>query len=589
MTILSSLARAYDRLPDAPPYGYSSEKIGFIISLHDDGTVATVIDWREGEGRKARPRPVLVPQPVKRTAGIAPNFLWDKTSYVLGVTAGKATRTAEEHDAFVKKHLDAIEGTQDAGLRALLLFLQGWKPEQFVPPAWPDEMKDQNVVFALESERLRHVLLHDRPAAKALWSDVAGGAEGQSEICLVSGQTAAIARLHPSIKGVWGAQSSGAALVSFNLDAFTSYGHEQGDNAPVSEAAAFAYTTALNRFLERDSGHRIQIGDASTVFWADAEDFEAAEEAEWLFSGYFDQDDGAEAVQASAEKAATRKIAIKLEQIRQGLPLADVAPGLDRGVRFFILGLAPNAARLSVRFYHEDDFGQLTERYQKFVSDMRIEPPPRGGTPPVWRYLLETAVLGKRENVTANLAGEWMRAILAGGAFPLTLMSSVLTRIRADGDVNALRAGILKAVLIRNFKREAPVALDPDNSNKGYLLGRLFATYEQIQSAALGSKVNSTVKDKFYGAASAQPRKVFRALDSGSVNHLSKIGKQKPGYRVVLEKQVAAVMDMMQPGKDPFPASLSAEEQALFGLGYYHQRSEFFKKTTSTVSEGDAE
>jgi CRISPR-associated protein Csd1 len=589
MTILASLARAYERLPDAPPFGYSSEKIGFVISLNDDGSVAQVIDWRDGEGKKARPRPMLVPQPIKRTAGIAPNFLWDKTSYVLGVTAAEGKRTADEHTAFVKKHIEAIVDAQDAGLRALAQFVQNWRPEHFEAPRWPEDMKDQNVVFALESERLRKIFLHDRPAAKALWGRVSGGADAQAEICLVSGDAGPVARLHPSIKGVWGAQSSGAALVSFNLDAFTSYGHEQGDNAPVSEAAAFAYTTALNRFLERDSGHRIQIADASTVFWADAQDMEKAGLAEAIFGFFFDADAAGSEELKAEEKAATRKIGVTLAKIRQGVPLGEIEPELAKGVRFYVLGLAPNAARLSVRFYFEDDFGQLAENYQMYVADMNIEPPPRGGTPPLWRYLQETAVLGKRENITPNLAGEWMRAILTGSRFPLTLMSSVLTRIRADGEVNALRAGILKAVLIRNFKWEAPVALDPDNRNKGYLLGRLFATYEHIQTAALGAKVNATIKDKFYGSASAQPRKVFRVLDSGSVNHLSKVGKQKPGYKVVLEKHISAIMEMMDPGSDPFPASLAAEEQALFGLGYYHQRNQFFKKTTETASEGEAE
>lgn len=584
MTILASLASAYDRLPDAPPFGYSAEKIGVVVGLNADGSVANVTDWRDGEGKKARPRLMQVPQPVKRTAGIAPNFLWDKTSYVLGVTAGEGKRTAEEHRAFVERHLEEIGESDDPGLHAFALFLKGWTPEQFAEPCWQEEMKDQNVVFALESDRRANIFLHDRPAAKALWARVSGGKGGEAQICLVSGNRGSVARLHPSIKGVWGAQSSGAALVSFNLDAFTSYSHEQGDNAPVSEAAAFAYTTVLNRFLEKDSGHRIQIGDASTVFWADAT--EMAEDAEALFAAYVDSAEDAKV----EEKTGAKRIRVQLAQIREGKPLETVEPKLAKGVRFYVLGLAPNAARLSVRFFYTDDFGDLTRHYQNFISDMRIEPPPpRDPYPPLWRYLLETAVLGKRENVTPNLAGEWMRAILSGTRYPLTLMSSVLTRIRADGDINALRAGILKALLIRNFNREkTPVALDPGNKNKGYLLGRLFSVYEQVQTAALGTKVNATIKDKFYGSASAQPRKVFHLLESGSANHLSKVGKQKPGYRVVLEKQVAAIMDLMEPGEDPFPASLSAEEQALFGLGYYHQRNEFFKKPEAASEEKSA-
>jgi len=586
MTILSSLVRAYERLPDAPPYGFSSEKIGFIISLNEDGTVANVIDWREGEGKKARPRLMAVPQAVKRTAGISPNFLWDKTSYVLGVTAGEGKRTAEEHRAFVERHLEAIGDTADAGLRALRMFLENWHPDHFTEPLWPEDMKDQNVVFTLESERRSETYLHDRPAARALWARLAeAGGDARGEICLVSGDDSAIARLHPSIKGVWGAQSSGAALVSFNLDAFTSYGHEQGANAPVSTAAAFAYTTALNRFLERDSGHRMQIGDASTVFWADAANLDAARLSEALFASFYDGNDTT--AKEDEEKAVRERVSVQLARIRQGQPLSQVDPALTEGVRFYILGLAPNAARISVRFFYADSFGALVTNYQRFIEDMRIEPPPREGYPPIWRYLQETAVLGKRENVPPNLAGELMRAILSGNRFPLTLLSAVLTRIRADGRIDALRASMLRGLLIRNFNREVPVAFDPANENKGYLLGRLFAVYEQIQVAALGRNLNAGIRDKYYGSASAQPRKVFALLDSGAANHLSKIGKQKPGYRVNLEKQVAAIMALMSPGADPFPTTLAADEQALFGLGYYHQRNEFFNRTDAAVASGE--
>ncbi|MCO5153540.1 MULTISPECIES: type I-C CRISPR-associated protein Cas8c/Csd1 [unclassified Shinella] len=589
MNILSSLMAAYERLPDAPPFGYSTEKVGVVVGLNEDGTVATVTPWLEGEGRKRKPRPMLVPQAVKRTAGIAPNFLWDKTAYVLGVTAGEGKRTAEEHRAFVERHLADIGDNEDVGLRALKRFLEAWTPDQFAEPFWTDELKDQNVVFALESERRSGTNLHDRPAAKALWNRAAGAAGDAAEICLVTGEPGPVARLHPSIKGVWGAQSSGAALVSFNLDAFTSYGREQGANAPVSEAAAFAYTTMLNRFLERDSGHRLQIGDASTVFWADASG-RGAEEAEALFAAYLDDVGDARA----EEKISAEHIRGQLARIRAGDHLEDIEPDLADGVDFYVLGLAPNAARLSVRFFYAGSFGDITRNYQKFVSDMRIEPPPRDGYPPLWRYLLETAVLGKRENVSPNLAGDWMRAILSGTPYPLSLMASVLTRIRADGEVNALRVGILKALLIRNFKKEAtPVALDPANTNRGYVLGRLFALYEEIQRAALGGRVNATIKDKFYGSASATPRKVFAVLDGGSANHLAKIRKLNIGREVNLQRQLQALMDLMSPSDDPaldpFPVSLTAQEQAYFGLGYHHQRSDFFKKASETASAGETE
>lgn len=370
------------------------------------------------------------------------------------------------------------------------------------------------------------------------------------------------------------------ALVSFNSEAYESYGHEQGDNAPVSEAAAFAYTTALNRFLANGSGHRVQIGDASTVFWADAAAAEAAQ-AEAFFGGFFDPRE-TEAIEA----IESRKIEEKLQRIRQGQRLAEVAPVLAEGVRFHVLGLAPNAARLSVRFYWEGDFGQVTANYQKFLADTAVDPPPREGWPPLWRYLQELAVQGKRENVPPLIAGDWMRAILTGQPYPMTLLSTTLMRIRADGEVNARRVAMMKSVLIRNFQsKEAPVALDLANQNKGYILGRLFAVYEEVQRAALGGNVNATIRDKFYGAASAAPQKVFRTLDAGSQNHFSKLRKQSPGRAVNLEKLLTAIMGLMDPGNDPIPASLTAAEQALFGIGYYHQRGEFFRKQDDKTPE----
>lgn len=592
MTILASLARAYERLPDAPAPGYSSEKIGFVISLHADGSVAHVIDWREGEGRKARPRPMTVPASFKRP-GITPRafFLWDNSAYVLGVSADETKDCSARHAAFRESHLAHLGETTDEGLVALRKFLENWSPAAFSGDFWPEDIKDQNIAFALESERRAGVFLHARPAARALWARLSRTGDDALSICLVTGEPAPIARLHPAIKGVWGGQVAGGSIVSFNLDAFTSYGHEQGDNAPVSEAAAFAYTTALNRFLERDSGHRVQIGDASTVFWADASDMQAASEAEAIFAGFVESgtdSDGEEA--AGAEKLTRDQIGYRLERIRQGVPLIEIEPRLAAGIRFYILGLAPNAARLSVRFFYADEFGALVRNYQNFIADMRIEPPPREGHyPPLWRYLRETAVLGKSENVTPNLAGEWMRAILNGTHYPLTLMSSVLTRIRADGRIDALRAGILKALLIRNFREKAPVGFDPKNENRGYLLGRLFSLYEEIQRGALGGKVNATIKDKFYGSASATPRKVFAVLESGSANHLAKLRKTSPGWGYRLDEQVRAIMGLMtpseEPDKDPFPVSLSAKEQAWFGLGYHHQRGEFFKKSTQSASE----
>jgi CRISPR-associated protein Csd1 len=584
MSALASLVRAYDRMAkrgEVPPYGFSQEKIGFVIPLYPDGTVAHApIDLRQVEGKKKAPRLMVVPQPTKRTSGVEPNFLWDKSAYVLGVTAGEGKRTSREHEAFVVRHREWLSSSTDEGLQALLRFLDRWSSERFAQFGWPEDMKDQNIAFTLESERLTRTMIHDRPAAHELWAQRIATREKMSAACLITGNRAPVARLHPAIRGVWGAQSSGASIVSFNLDAFTSYNHEQGDNAPVSEAAAFAYTSALNHFLERNSGHRIQIGDSSTVFWADSSDAQAASEAESLFLGFIDEKE--------AEAVEEKKIEGILAKLRAGRPIEEFKPDFPRGVRFFVLALAPNAARLSVRFYIEDDFGVIAERYLRHLDRLRIDPPPKDEAPSMWRMLIETAVLRKSDNIQPNLAGEWMRAILTDTSYPLTLLTTLIMRLRADHDVNALRVAILKSILVKNFKMEVPVSLDPECREPGYLLGRLFAVYEQIQTAALGRNVNATIKDKFYGAASAQPRKVFRMLEAGSSNHLSKIAKQKPGLKINFEKAVGAIMAAMSPEDDPFPASLPDKSQALFGLGYYHQRNEFFKKSEKSVPEETA-
>jgi CRISPR-associated protein Csd1 len=585
MSALAALARAYDRMAarhEVPGFGYSLEKIGFAIPLNADGTLAgPPIDLRSAEGKKKLPTLMAVPASFKRP-GVTPKpfFFWDNTAFVLGITASEEKDGATRFQVFRERHVRDLVETIDEGLVALRHFVETWNPADFARLGWPEDMKDQNIVFALESERLDSVYIHDRPAARELWARLSAERDKNAEaICLVSGDKAPVARLHPAIKGVWGAQSSGASIVSFNLDAFTSYGHEQGDNAPISEAAAFAYTTALNRFLERDSGHRIQIGDASTVFWADARDAEATALAEGFFAGLLGIDD---------KKIVNRGVKDMLEKILAGRAATDVVADLPKGVRFYILGLAPNAARLSIRFYLEDEFGVIARRYLEHVERLRIEPPPRDTAPSMWRMLIETAVLRKSENIQPNLSGEWLRAILSGAPYPLTLLSSLIMRLRADHDVNAMRVAMLKSILIRNYDMEVPVALDLTCTEQAYLLGRLFALYEQVQTAALGYDVNATIKDKYYGAASTQPRKVFHLLESGSANHLSKIGKEKPGLKVNLEKQIGTIMDLMEPGKDPFPASLPDKSQALFGLGYYHQRNEFFRKVNKSIPEDAA-
>lgn len=580
MSILASLNSAYERFAsknEIASFGFATQSIHCCIVIDAEGKqVGPPVLWHKNEKGKPSARSEIVPYFGGRSGQNAPPyFLWDNTAYVLGVSAKEAFDAGKRFLDFKNYHLSALDGANDDGLLAVAKFLTNWNPSDFSIAGFPDDVRDRNIIFRLESDK---IFLHERPAAISLWQKIYKPDTIGEAVCLISGERAEIARLHPPIISF----DNPARIVSFDKDndAFSSYGHSQAENAPTGIKAAFAYTAVINKFLASKSKNRVQLGDASTVFWADASDAEVVNEAESLFGSLFNDVD---------ETMQSDKVGVLLSKMRSGLPIKDFAPELEKGVRFYILGLAPNAARISIRFYFEDDFGTLAANYQRFIQDMRIEPEPHEGFPPFRKYLAETAVLGKRENVPPKLAGDWMRAILTGRPYPLTLMSSVQMRIRADKDINALRIAMLKSVLIRNYKMEVPVALDTENRNKGYLLGRLFAAYEQAQRAALGDKVNATIKDKFYGTASAQPRRVFALLDKGSVNHLSKLGKAKPGYRVLIEREIADIMGIMQPGEDPFPASMSAEEQALFGVGYYHQRNQFFKpKKAETLAIEDA-
>ncbi|WP_173932958.1 type I-C CRISPR-associated protein Cas8c/Csd1 [Chelativorans sp. Marseille-P2723] len=600
MSILAALVQAYDRLDRlgmVPPFGFSSERIGFVISLNEDGSVASVTDLRSGEGKRKTSRMMEVPQPVKRTVAITPNFLWDKTSYVLGVTAGEGKRVADEHAAFKQRHLETLETTADTGLKALRLFLESWTPDKFTEPLWPDDMKDQNVVFALESERRQNCYLHDRPAAKELWAQIASSNEGRPQVCLVSGVRGPVARLHPAIKGVWGAQSSGASIVSFNLDAFTSYGHSQGDNSPVSEFAAFKYTAALNALLA-SSNHRLQIGDTSTVFWAVAPDDDTAKEAESLVLAMFSEVD---------EESEAQKVGTILKRMRRGVPLREIAPRLATSVRFYVLGLAPNAARLSIRFWFEDDFGRLAENMQDYYQDILLEPSPSNTSlPSIRRCELRTAPASRDsksgklqfdpDRISPLLAGELLRAILTGSKFPSSLLSLLLMRVRSDGVLDHMRAALIKAVITRilRFDKRLPLSadgspmeeylmrFDPDDPSPARRLGRLFALIERAQSAALGGELNVTVADKFLGAASATPGRVLHHLIRNARNH--HIKRLRNGHSAAdwvkdteharrlassLERDIGLLTASFADG---FPQQLSAEEQGLFLIGYYQER-----------------
>ena len=575
MSILQALGAHYQRLlanGAAPPYGYSTEGVSFVIVLSRGGALMDVRDMRDLSGRTPRPSRREVPQAVIRAVNVVPNFLWDKTAYALGVTQDPDTKAPVacrrgERDAFVELHERLLGETDDEGLRSLLTFLRGWDAEQYPGLPHAAEMLDANVVFRLDGAG--EELLHERAAARELWGrHLEEGAQRQ-RVCLVTGARAATSRLHPKIKGVYGAQSSGASLVSFNLDAFSSYGMTQGDNAPVSEPATFGYTTALNTLLAHDSGRRVRIGDTTTAFWAEATAGEAAASAcEDLFAALLEPPPPTDAAEGA-------RLADALTALAEGRLLSSVHAELDERTRFFVLGLAPNAARVSVRFWHEDSIGALARRVAEHWQDLRIEPWPWKATPAVWQLLIEAAPQHKSENVPPTLGGTLMRAILTGSRYPHSLLAAVVARMRADKDINGRRAAICKACSTRDHRlgpeeEEIPMSLDRDNDNPAYLLGRLFAVYEGAQRAALGPNINATIKDRYFGAASATPASVFPLLERGSAAHLASLRKgDKGGLAHWFDREIDAILSGMGAA---FPRSLRLEDQGRFAIGYHHQR-----------------
>jgi len=592
--ILSALNDYYHRLATqgkVPAFGYSDEKISYALLISPEGKLTDrgVLDIRDNSGKKPLPALLTVPQPAKRTAGIKSNFLWDKSSYVLGVSTKGGERTAQEHEAFKTSHRTWLAGSDDVGLQALLKFLDNWSPEQFSSsPDFKEEMRDANFVFRLNDGSKQY--LHDRPAARELRAKILDNDEAKKGLCLVTGGQRPLARLHPAIKGVNGAQSSGASIVSFNLEAFTSYGKEQGDNAPVSEEAAFAYTTVLNHLLRRSEHNRqrLQIGDASVVFWAIADDTQKAEQAENMFALLLDP--------PSDDATETEKLHRVLKDIGKGKALHEIDPGLEDDTRFYVLGLAPNASRLSIRFWQADTLDVFVRRIAEHYRDLLLEPVQWKSEPALWRLLYATAPSrdgkAKAEDISPLLAGEVMRAILTSSRYPQSLLSNVIMRFRADGDISGLRVALCKAVLTRNARlntqhdKEPPMSLDTSDTDPAYRLGRLFAVLEGVQRAALGSQINATIRDRYYGAASATPATVFPVLLRSVQNHLAKVRKEKRGLAHVLDANISEILNGMD---SHFPKNLSMESQGRFAIGFYHQSQARFsakdkEKTAETTT-----
>jgi CRISPR-associated protein Csd1 len=574
--ILQSLNELYSRLAEdtayeiAPP-GFSPQKISFEVVLRQDGTLFDILDGRTPDAKGKRQNTLLlVPGEAKPSgSGINPCFLWDNQTYLLGrQPSDKAEGFGlSRFEAFRDKHLALEQVIGDESFSAVCRFLREWKPERVVEFPILEELLTGFGIFKIQGEKKA---VHEVGAVQEWWRRMQAQEEpGKAAQCLISGKQEPIARLHPKIKGVAGAQSAGAALVSFNASAYESYGKEQSYNAPVGEDAAFRYGTALNSLLTgpKSSKHRIRIGDTTTVFWT--EEPTIVEDCFGELVAY-----GSKAVVEVQDETRREQISRLLEAVRSGTHYQDFG---DPQTPFFILGLAPNAARLSVRFFHRSTIGDLLAKLHDHHDCMEMvrqftETSGKGFPDPefpaVWQILRETARVA--DEIPPLLGGGLVRAIVEGTPYPEGLFTAIIRRIHADRSVGYLRAATLKAILVRNHRQRIPVMLDPANTDHAYLLGRLFATLEKTQEDALGN-LNAGVRDRFYSAASATPASVFPRIMRTYHHHLAKLPS---GGRVTREKLVQDILGPLS----TFPNQLNLRNQGIFAIGYYHQRKDFFTK-----------
>ena len=578
--ILQALVEHYEalaKLGEISPPGWGMVDVSYALHINQNGTLtqAACIKTEQQRGNKTVlvKQKMLLPARIKKTSGVASNFLCDNSAYMLGIdNKGKPQRAKECFAEAGRCHHAILSNVDTPAAKALLAFFDTWDPDTAANhPALKDVLEDieagANLVFRYDG-----AYIHDDPAVRQAWERYysgAGGA-GESGICLVTGREDTIEAVHPSIKGVQGAQSSGASLISFNADAFCSYGKTQNYNAPVGKYAAFAYTTALN-YLLADRDRVFRMGDTTVIFWAESGENPYRDlMSSFVFDGFgtYDRNDLTNLVKA----------------LCQGQKVIFEESMLDPEMKFYILGLSPNAARLSVRFFLQNSFGCFLKNVLEHHERMEIIRPSfdKFDTIPIWKMLNETVNQNSRnKSPIPNLAGETLRAILNNGVYPAQLLNGVALRIRAERDISRGRAAIIKAYYLKNKHPEVPeevltVSLNTNSTNIPYTLGRLFSVLEAIQSSA-NPEINTTIKDRYFNSASATPAHVFPILINLAQKHMKKLDG---GLAVHYDKQLTELLVRLE---DAYPNHLSIPEQGAFQLGYYHQTQERY---TSKKNEG---
>jgi CRISPR-associated protein Csd1 len=624
--IVQSLVRYYDILAGnnsvkIPKTGYSPAKISFALIISKEGELTNVLDLRT-DGKKKQPKMMEVPYQKSRAVSVYPYFGCDNAKYIFGVERVKADpkkgfssediltvleenekekivvskRSRECYEQFRTLHHSLLDSATDIGALSCLKFIDAWNPENSLKNLKISEFKDEIFAGGFFVFDIGGIYLHQTPVIRQLWDShyLRSSSEGTADVaqCLVSGKKEPIAPTHQKIKGVYGAQPAGASLVSFNDPAFESYGKDQSFNAPISESAMFKYTTTLNFLLERGSRNRIQIGDTSTVFWAETTKKSCENLAHFFIDPVEEPDESGEAKDNEGIKKQdlqTRQLVSDiLQKVRDGKHLEEKDLGVDPDkTNFYILGLAPNNARLAVRFWYEDNFGNFIKRVARHHLDMEIDRDDRGPQfISVYWLLKQTVPQNSSDNASSPLLGGLlMRSILENTPYPVPMYNAILNRVKVEQSINYARAGFIKACLIRlartrgNHEEDMiTVSLNEESTSVSYRLGRLFAVLEKAQSDS-NKDLKSTINSKYFSSASTTPAVVFPVLLKLAQHH---IAKSDWGF-----KSNQWIEDVLE-GIDKFPAYLNQEEQGMFMLGYYHQRKAFFKKKESGEEKKEA-
>lgn len=574
--ILQALVSYYETLAargELPQPGWAPVKVSYVLNLDDQGDITTVVCIKEevtrGKKKALVPQIIQLPAPVKRTVGVTANFLCDNSSYILGADKkGKPKRSLECFQACKTLHETLLVSVEEPAARALLSFFDHWQPEKLTEhPAFAHQDMEDLLASANLIFRYRGRYLHEIPAIRQAWQDYYNNSQDSQQFpCLVTGKLAPVAQLHPSIKGIYGAQSSGASLVSFNAPAFCSYDREQGLNAPTSQYAAFAYGAALNYLIATQN---TRVGDVTLLFWAESGEEAYTDALKRFGFGGGDEDD----------QYKEEDLKGLMESLAEGADVEWDGTRIDPNMTFYILGISPNAARLSVRFFLRNSFGQFIRSVKAHYDRLEIVRPSFDpfDNIPVWRMLKETVNPNSREKKpAADMAGDTLRTILTNTPYPATLLNGVTLRIRADREMNRTRAAILKAYYLKNRNPFVPeevltVSLNQDSNHEAYVLGRLFSVLEAIQSDA-NPGINATIRDKYFSSASATPGVVFPTLVNLAQKHLRKLDE---GKKIFYDKQLTELMSKLG---ETYPNRMNLPQQGAFQLGYYHQTQYRFTK-----------